>query len=284
VLDPPRRETATVTSVGASNRSRTLSSFAFESFGVRFRVAGDAPEVIARLPELLPPDARPCGSAEDEFAVLTEDSGRYRFTRGGPPVTSELELDEALGMLEAQVQIHVGLHARNRIFVHAGVVAHDGRAIVIPGRSFVGKSTLVLALVRAGAVYYSDEFAVIDERGLVHPYALPLRSRGSTLRLDDHERLEGRQDGEPLPIGAVLVTSYRAGTVWKPTRLPPGRGVLAMLANTLTALARPQEATRFITRGLEGAVVLEGQRGEADDVARVLPTVLADAEARPGVL
>jgi uridine kinase len=41
--------------------------------------------------------------------------------------------------------------------------------IAIPGRSFSGKTSLVTALVRAGAVYYSDEFAVIDRDGLVRP-------------------------------------------------------------------------------------------------------------------
>jgi hypothetical protein len=272
-----------MTPVGTSNTPRATSSFAFESFGVRFCVTADAPEVIARIPALLPPDARPCEAAEDEFAVLTEETGQYRYTRGGPPVTTGLERDEALSLLEIQLQMHIALRAPNRIFVHAGVVGHEGRAIVIPGRSFAGKSTLVLALMRAGALYYSDEFTVIDERGLVHPYAAPLWLRGSTSPpFEDFERFEERQEAEPLPIGAVVVTTYRPGAEWKPTRLPPGRGVLAMLANTLSALARPQEATRFITRALDGAVVLEGERGEADDLARpLLHTVFADGQGGP---
>ena len=53
---------------------------------------------------------------------------------------------------------------------HAGVVGWRGRAIVIPGRSHAGKSTLVAELVRRGAVYYCDEFAVLHETGRVHPY------------------------------------------------------------------------------------------------------------------
>jgi hypothetical protein len=60
------------------------------------------------------------------------------------------------------LRIYVGLHAPNQIFIHAGVVAHEGRVIVIPGLCMAGKATLVLALVRAAAVYYSDEFAVLD--------------------------------------------------------------------------------------------------------------------------
>lgn len=252
---------------------------------MRFRVTWDAPEVVDRIPSLLPPGARACPDAEEEFAVLADEGGRYQFTRGGTPVAAGLELVPALSVLEHQLQIHIGLHAPDRIFVHAGVAAHDGRAIVMPGRSFAGKSTLVHALVGAGALYYSDEFAVIDERGLVHPYASPLGLRDPPPeRRDDLDHIEGRAGTEPLPIGAVLITSYRAGTEWEPTRLPPGRGVLAMLANALSALARPQEATRFITRAVDGAVVLEGERGEAHDVApRLLHIVSVDAHRAPGI-
>lgn len=215
--------------------------------------------------------------------MLSDEGGRYRFVRGGSPLSTGLGLDDALDLLEIQLQIYIGLHAPNRIFVHAGVVAYDGRAIVIPGRSFAGKSTLVFALVRAGADYYSDEFAVIDERGQVHPYAAPLWLRDSPPdRRDGLERFEGRQGSEPLPIGAVVVTNYRAGSEWNPTRVSPGRGVLALLDNALSALARPQEATRFITRALDGAVVLEGERGEADDVApRLLKVTFADMQTGP---
>lgn len=252
-------------------------SFAFESFGARFCLTADAPEVIERIPSLLPPDARPCGSADEEFAVLTDEGGQYRFTRAGSAVSTGLGLDSALSVLDSDLRIYIGLHAPNRIFVHAGVVGYNGRAIVMPGMSFTGKSRLVLALMRAGAIYYSDEFAVLDERGLVHPWASPLNLRDTTPQLlGDLERFERRQESDPLSIGVVVVTSYREGTQWEPTRLSPGRGVLAMVGNTLSALTRPKEAVEFITRALDGAVVLEGERGEAEDIA---PQLLANAFA-----
>ena len=75
----------------------------------------------------------------------------------------------ALTMLESQIQGHIALDATEFVFIHAGVVADGGRAIVIPGLSFSGKTTLVRALVEAGAVYYSDEFAALDENGRVLP-------------------------------------------------------------------------------------------------------------------
>ena len=42
-----------------------------------------------------------------------------------------------------------------------------------------GKTTLVKALVEAGATYYSDEFAVLDKEGQVQPYPVPLSIRGN---------------------------------------------------------------------------------------------------------
>ena len=47
----------------------------------------------------------------------------------------------------------------------------------MPGLSFSGNMTLVRAVVEAGAVYYSDEHAMLDEVGRVHPYARPLPFR-----------------------------------------------------------------------------------------------------------
>src|ERR671929_229610 len=87
---------------------------------------------------------------------------------------------------------------------HAGVVGWQGRAILIPGRSFSGKSTLVAALVRAGATYYSDEFAVLDERGRVHPFPkkLSMRLEGSARpRFAPVEELGGRRGTTPLRVG-----------------------------------------------------------------------------------
>jgi hypothetical protein len=268
--------------VAASTTSSGARNITFESFGVRVRVTGDTPEVIECIPSMLPPGARPCPSstAEESFGVLAGEDGSYQFTRGDSPVTKGLDLEFALMLLDNQLRIYVGLQAPNRIFVHAGVVAHRGRAIVIPGLSFAGKTTLVLALVRAGAIYYSDEFAVIDERGLVHPYAKSLSVRDRDKVQSDHhvDRFGGTAGDEPLRIGAVVLTTYRAGAAWAPRRLTPGRGVLAMLANTLAVLKRSEEAVRIIRRAIDGAVVLEGERGEAVELApRLLRAVSISA-------
>src|SRR6185436_9805672 len=115
--------------------------------------------------------------------------------------------DDLLEQFESHLQLTVAEFAPRRVFVHAGVVAWNGTAILIPGSSFSGKSTMVAELLRAGATYYSDEYAVIDEHGRVHPYPRELRIRSIESlwpkRID--ARTFGSQPGsKPLHLGLVL--------------------------------------------------------------------------------
>ena len=54
--------------------------------------------------------------------------------------SSDLEI--ALEVLDTRLRGCIALHAPAHIFVHAGVVGYDGRAIVIPGVSFSSKAKL----------------------------------------------------------------------------------------------------------------------------------------------
>jgi hypothetical protein len=182
-----------------------------------------------------------------------------------------LELTEALRGFDQALNLGIAERAPARIFVHAGVVGWRGHAIVIPGRSHSGKSRLVAALVAAGAQYYSDEYAVLDERGRVHPFARPLSIRQPDNAPPRHARAEdlgGRTGTRPVPVGLVLDTACRAGTTWRPRRLSAGAGVLALLDHTIPARRRPKAVLRTLRTISESAAIFKGARGEADDVAR----------------
>ncbi len=57
------------------------------------------------------------------------------------------------------------------LLIHSGVVARNGKAVILAGPSCVGKTTLTLELVKNGFVFYSDEFCPIHkETKLVHPF------------------------------------------------------------------------------------------------------------------
>jgi hypothetical protein len=170
-----------------------------------------------------------------------------------------------------------GAALRRYVFVHAGAVGWRGRAIVIPGRSFSGKSSLVAELVRAGATYYSDEFAVLDERGRVHPFAKPLSLRAEGEVRQEHfsvQELGGATGVKPLPVGLVLVTEYEPGACWRPKQLTQGQGALALLSHVVAARQRPEHSLAALQRVVSLAPILKGRRGDASEIVdRILSIV-----------
>src|SRR6185436_16438379 len=141
--------------------------------------------------------------------------------------------DDLLEQFESHLQLTVAEFAPRRVFVHAGVVAWNGKAIVVPGSSFSGKSTLVAELLRAGATYYSDEYAVIDERGRVHPYPRQLRIRAADSTWP--KRVNATEFGssiglKPLPIGVVVSTRFKEGARFRPRALTRGKATLELMA------------------------------------------------------
>jgi hypothetical protein len=177
-------------------------------------------------------------------------------------------LDEALQALETNLHFIVSLEAPTKLFIHAGVVAWKNRAILMPGPSFSGKSTLVSELVRAGATYYSDEYAVLDGRGRVHAYPRPLVKRSGKPR--NGIMRSTRKKLKPLPVGMVLVTRYKDGATWRPRPLTPAEAALELLANTVAARPRPQFAMETISKALRRARALKSKRGDAAQVVGAL--------------
>jgi hypothetical protein len=178
-------------------------------------------------------------------------------------------LDVVIGDLE----LWVAEHAKGLIFVHAGAVVWQGRAIVIPGRSRAGKSTLVAELVRAGAGYLSDEYAVIDPSGLVLPYPRPLSLRardGLTSARTPVQHLGGTV-GAPARLGVVAHLQYDAARGWAPEPTTAAHLMLALLDNTVAARTRPVAAMDHLQAAIATAHGITGPRGDATDAAaRVL--------------
>ena len=257
------------------------AGLAFTAYGVSVGVRVSDRSVLERVRALLPPGWKPARkpTVGRLYSLIvggpTSRSGVRRFNLlyvDGARLSRAHDLEETLGQLELDLELHIADRAPRRTFVHAGVVGWNGRAIVIPGRSFSGKSSLVKALVKAGASYYSDEFAVLDERGRVHPYPIPLAIRpgpdGGPLMKYRAEELGGVAGVCPLPVGLVLITRYVGGTRFRPRPLSAGRAVLELLAHALPARRRPGRVLDALSRVVSQALVLRGTRGEAEETAR----------------
>jgi hypothetical protein len=231
-------------------------------------------QVIDHLPPGWKPAASPIvdylfslviGDEKPHFSVQRLSLGYFdavRFARSRDSVS-------LLRAFESQLQFLVAYYAPRQIFVHAGVVGWKGQGIVIPGMSFSGKTTLVSKLVEAGAIYYSDEYAVLDELGRVHPFARALGVRQPGQFNGDRVDvacLGGRAGVRPLPVRLVISTSYRAGTKWRPRKLSRGKGILELLANTVAARWQTKRVLATLPKAVRGAEVLKGVRGEADEV------------------
>jgi hypothetical protein len=250
------------------------AGIAVVSHGVSVGIRTNEPDALAGLVRRLPPGWKPAGSTRVErlYSLRVGDGpgqGIRRFSllyQDETRIARALDPTAVLTTLETEIQLYLAERARGRVFVHAGVVAWPGGAVLIPGRSMSGKSTLVAALVRAGATYYSDEYAVLDARGRVHAYRTPLTLRDDAAGTADGLPPVAPGDADPLPVNLVLVTRYRAGAHWRPTRLSPGRAAIELLAQTLAARWRPARALSTLARALAGALVLKGVRGEASEL------------------
>lgn len=268
--------------MGRIDRLGWRAGTCFDAYGLRVGVRTNAPALLDRLGPHLPPGWRACASpvVDQIFSVWVDpgSGGARRPSRvyaGRRRRARTADLAHAFAVLESEIRQSVAAGAERRTFVHAGVVGWRGRAIVIPGRSRSGKTTLVAELVKAGALYLSDEFAVLDSRGRVHPFAKPLSIRGAG-GCDVHARARRAEDlggscaTRPLLVGLVVLAEHRAGATWRPERLTAGQAVLEMLAHTVPARLRPEASLVSLERAVARATVLKGARGEAREVTELL--------------
>jgi hypothetical protein len=266
-----------------------VAGICFKAYGLRVGIRTNRPEVMERVMGLLPPGWKPLSSSlvQGLYSLRAGGNGSSKskvrhfnlLYSGTQRIARSNNLEEVFGSLETNLRHYVAEYAPDRLFVHAGVVGWRGKAIVIPGPTFSGKSTLVAELVRAGATYYSDEYALLDSRGRVHPYPKPIsiRKEGSAEQ-EDHsvESLGGRSGEKPLPVSLVVAARYQARAKWKPRTLSAGQGVLEMFANTIAARRRPDVALATLERAMAQARVLKGARGEAKEAARLILETLVN--------
>lgn len=262
------------------------AGISFSTYGARIGVRSNESGILNELPDLFPPKWKPSGAPVVErlysLIVGSEGSrpGLRRFNllyADAQRLARTTKLDELLEVFESDLKIYVAERARRKLFVHAGVVGWSGRAIVIPGKSFSGKTTMVAELVRAGATYYSDEYAVFDSSGRVHPYLRPMAVRTSKDQKQEKQTVEsfgGCSGDKPLPVGLVLVSEYSDGARWRPRSLTHGQGALALLSNTIAARRYPEKAFTTFERIAADAVFVKSKRGEARDIVESILSLL----------
>jgi hypothetical protein len=243
----------------------------YSAYGVVFAL-----ETMADLLPYLPSPLVPGGEELPEsdasvpafrfFRAHTETGELIFSVAGGDAADTETAPDviAAAQLLESRIHRYVAAESEQVVFVHAGVVAWRGKALIVPGSSHSGKSTLIAALTALGATYYSDEYAVFDFDGRVHAFPRQLR-----LRPDISHRIASHPSRTPgialvsLPVGWVFGLRYSPDAAWKPKRLTAGQMLLTLLGNTVAVRRQSELTVSFLKRALGSATGLQSERGEA---------------------
>jgi hypothetical protein len=251
-----------------------LRSLNCMAFGVPFRLAADSEVALTKILECAPFGTQrrtaSCAAGLEYTLLRSPRSSGYRLVANAEIVAEGAELQPILDQLARDLMVQVANYAPDRVFLHAGVVGWQGRALVFPGASFAGKTTLVAELVRAGAAYYSDEYAVLDDQGRVHPYArdLQMRERGG---LDQRPiavaELNGRAGAGPLTVAHVVFTEFKESAKWIPDPMTAGAAVLEMLRHTIPVQRTPARVMATLAKMMEAATAFRSDRGEAREAA-----------------
>lgn len=220
-----------------------------------------APEVVVRLgvvPETLPGGPgnltrTPFWQARSgAFLMHVEGVVRYRVTGGRHVLIEPLGGDDAcIGDVVAGPLFTFVLQQRGVVTLHAAAVAAEAGAVLLCGRSGIGKSSLAAALVERGYPLLSDDVAGVVRDAGGRATALPAFARQrlsahvvDEMRWRDRVQSRVRQEREkywipaqracavPLPVRAafVLTAGDRPDIGTEP--VPPGRAFWLLWNNT----------------------------------------------------
>jgi len=261
-----------------------LDRLTLQGLGKRAAIEGPAPFVEA-VDELLPKPAWAPSTRPAERVWRAERAGDRLLVSVDGEQRGVWEESEAARHVRSDIEIWAAAHADGCVVVHACVVAHRGAALVLPGPSMAGKTTMAVALIRAGAEYCSDEFAVLDDRGFVRPYPRrPAVRRREPLgvAVDHVDPAElGSVCRAEVPVRLVADLRYAPGGAnLEIEDMTPARTALSLMANAVAARTRPERVLVASAAAATGARGVVGRRGEADEAAGTLLELMSSIRDR----
>jgi hypothetical protein len=257
----------------ATNSKLFDKALRFGSYGVEVCLESNSSEILSEAESRIRKvmldrvEVRDSEKADLIVGVSLDTNGRYCLSKNGEVITEGESKENFFKYFESVIRIWIGEFASSWVFLHAGVVGWKGRGIVLPANSYGGKTTLVTELVRHGAEYYSDDYAVFDEGGLVHSFPRDLAIRGLE---SEHvqtevsvESIGGTIGTKPLEVSCVLVTQYKPGAGWLPQILTPGQSILELIPHTLAVRRKTEYVLGVLNKVVSTATVVKGDRGDA---------------------
>lgn len=262
--------------------------FVFRSYGVTVRIDSNSESLLAKARSIAKKSfiERLEFIENKEFAVdysfglVRGDNGSVQLLENGAFRSEPVNEIVCLNFFRSYLRAIVAERATPWVFVHAGVVSYKGQAVIIPGSSYSGKTTLVAEFLKQGAQYFSDEYAVFDESGVVHPFPrdLSVRVDGDrrVVRETRPEELGAEISTTPTRVGFVLITHFDQFAVWAPERLTLGNGIKEVIAHTISIKYNTPFGLKVLNAAFENAIIFKGARAEAARLAESVLSMLDD--------
>ncbi len=270
---------------GADRELETAAQQRFRISGPRFsiHVESDCAETSGRLERyLLPWLPRVSGHAFDrDVRVVVSRTARPGYIRvewNGRTIAASERYPYVFTLIQQAADEETLRRLADEAVLHSGVVAHRGRAIILPGSSGSGKSSLVRELLRQGAEYCSDEFAIVDPRGWVHPYprAMFLRDESGEQYPALAADLGAAVRTEPVPAALILFLRYESGGGFEIAPLDQSETLMRMLQNTPDILTEKPHVFEPLKTTASRAKAFAGIRGEGREAAARIFALLGE--------
>ena len=261
------------------------AGLAFVSHGSRVGIRTNDASLVERLPSVLPPGSVQSTSplVNELYSLIagsTRAGARVRHYNllyaGSTQAARTLDLDETFRVLREYLHFGVAVQSPRRLFVRASVVGWNDRALVVAGDDAVRIASVVGALIRAGAIYYSTRYAVFDQRGRVHAYPTPpdhdpVNDGAQDIRRTRSGSVAERIGRRPLPVGLIIIVGAICESPVSVRELSPAQAALILFGHTVVGRFRPQFALSTLRASVAGAVALglAGDSGQ-DIVAQVI--------------
>ncbi|RRJ84334.1 HprK-related kinase A [Aestuariirhabdus litorea] len=179
-----------------------------------------------------------------------------------------LPRNQGFAFLEWGMNWCVANHMHRYLILHCAVVARaNGDALLLPGASGNGKSTLCAALVARGWRLLSDELALVDPAtGLVHPFVRPISLKNQSIEvirdfspdLVMGDRVSDTQKGSVAhvraPAGSVSegLSPVRVRWILFPRYLPGSDTCLTPERRGTTLMQLQEQAFNYPLHGVVG--------------------------------
>ena len=210
----------------------------FDAHGVTFTISSPDADVVAVFDDLLV-DFRSGGGSQAAAVDPLRGGGDpadgteqtwYRVTAGDEVVYTSLLEGSLVSHLLMDVNARAAAACRDdgTVPLHAGTVAGALGAIVLPGASHSGKTTITTALAASGHRFVADEVSRLDPDDLtIAPYGKPVALRSASVELLAPTIARLRRPGSRFEIDerfvppSELVPPRRPADPTSPVASPP---------------------------------------------------------------